>query len=81
MASLISLPTRDSAAPFPLAALLAEPQTARLRLRVGRRGAVRAQVTVTPAGLLAVGGLVVAVLLSVVPVVHAAGKARARQQG
>ena len=75
---MASLPVPSPRMPVPLAAVLSESQTVRVRIRFGRRGAVRASVTVTPAGLLAIGGLVAAILVSVTPVVHAAGKARAR---
>ena len=49
---------------------LTEPQTARASARAGRFEA-EASLTMTPVGLLAVGGLVAAVLLSVVPIVRA----------
>lgn len=48
-------------------------QTARLTA-----GVLRVRVTVTPAGLLAIGGLVAAILLSVPPIIRAAGEARSR---
>ena len=54
---------------------LTEPQTARARMRAGSGFEAEASVTVSPVGLLAVGGLVAAILLSVVPIV------RARQRG
>ena len=51
---------------------LTAPQTARARMRAGSGFQAEASVTVTPAGLLAIGGLVAAILLSVAPVVRAA---------
>ncbi|AJP73665.1 hypothetical protein [Sphingomonas hengshuiensis] len=58
---------------------LATPQTARAAIRVGDRLALEAEVRVTPLGLIAIGGLVAAVLLSVPPIVRAArGVASAR---
>lgn len=51
---------------------LAAPQTAGVRPRAGNRFAVETTVSVTPLGLLAVGGLVAAVLLSVPPIIRAA---------
>jgi hypothetical protein len=50
---------------------LTEPQTARARMRAGSGFAAEASVTLSPVGLLAVGGLVAAILLSVVPIVRA----------
>ena len=52
---------------------IADPQTARLAA-----GGVRARVTVTPVGLLAIGGLVAAILLSVPPIIRDAGAAGSR---
>jgi hypothetical protein len=49
---------------------LTEPQTARARMRAGRFEA-EAGLTMTPAGLLAIGGMVAAILLAVVPIVRA----------
>jgi hypothetical protein len=54
----------------PPASLLSTPQTARVRAKLGKRAAFRAQVTVTPAGLLSIGGLVAAILLSVPPIIR-----------
>jgi hypothetical protein len=54
---------------------LATRQTARARLRAGRTR-LAASVTITPAGLLAIGGLVAAILLSVPPIIRAAAQAR-----
>lgn len=53
--------------PHPLAA----PQTARARIRFGDRFVMEARVRGTPLGLLAVGGLVAAILLSVPPIIRA----------
>lgn len=54
-----------------LPAMLDTPQVARGRLRSGRLRA-DAAVSVTPAGLLAIGGLVAAILWSVPPIIRAA---------
>ena len=63
----------ETEAPNPLAA----PQTARATLRAGDRFVMESEVRVTPLGLLAVGGLVAAILLAIPPIVRAkrAGKA------
>jgi hypothetical protein len=50
-------------------------QTARARVALGRFEA-EAEVTVTPAGLVAIGALVSGILLAVVPIVRAARKPR-----
>jgi hypothetical protein len=50
---------------------LNDPQRATATLAVGRSSAT-ARVRITPAGLLAIGGLVAAVLLSVPPIIRAA---------
>jgi hypothetical protein len=50
---------------------LTAPQTARAGMRAGSGFEAEASVTVSPAGLLAIGGLVAAILLSVVPIVRA----------
>ena len=50
---------------------LTSPQAARASMRAGNGFEAEASVTVSPAGLLAIGGLVAAVLLSVVPIVRA----------
>jgi hypothetical protein len=57
---------------------LSAPQTARAVLRFGNRVSLDTQVNVTPLGFLAIGGLVSAILLSVPPIVRAAGKASRR---
>ena len=54
---------------------LTTPQTAAARLATGHVQA-RVRLSVTPVGLLAIGGLVAAILLSVAPLVRAAGDAR-----
>lgn len=59
---------------------LSTQQTARAALRFGNRVSLDAQVSVTPLGLLAIGGLVSAILLSVPPIVRAAGKAARRKE-
>ena len=55
---------------------LAMQQTATVDMALGP-ARLRAAAFVTPAGLLAIGGLVAAVLLSIPPIVRAAGRARA----
>ena len=57
----------DPHAPHPLAA----PQTARAAIRFGDRFVMESEARATPLGLLAVGGLVGAILLAVVPIVRA----------
>ena len=51
---------------------LAVPQRAAARLQTGERSSAVAEVEVTPAGLLAIGGMVGAILLGVAVVVRAA---------
>jgi hypothetical protein len=48
------------------------PQRAAARLQIGERSSAVAEVEVTPAGLLAIGGMVGAILLGVAVVVRAA---------
>jgi hypothetical protein len=55
-----------------LLASMSVPQTTSLHARFGKRGRVEMAVSVTPAGLLAIGGLVAAILLSVPPTIRAA---------
>ena len=55
---------------------LTQPQTAVWRMKIGKTGRVTAKVLVSPAGLLAIGGLVSAILLSVPPIIRAAGEVR-----
>lgn len=50
---------------------LATPQIARATIRAGDRFVMESEVRVTPLGLLAIGGLVAAILLSVPPIVRA----------
>jgi len=57
---------------------LTTPQIARLRARIGERAEASAEVVVTPVGLLAIGGLVAAILLSIPPIVRAARSRPAR---
>lgn len=52
------------------------PQTARSTMRVGDKFIMESEVRVTPLGLLAIGGLVAAILLSAAPLVRASGGAR-----
>ena len=58
-----------SAAPVPAASV---PQRAHLSLRIGRRFRFKADARMTPAGLVAVGGLVSSILLSTAVLVTAA---------
>jgi hypothetical protein len=58
----------------PISALDA-PQAARASLRLGNRFLGELEVRTTPAGLLAIGGLVAAILLSVPPIIRAAAEA------
>lgn len=53
------------------------PAHARIRLAWGR-ASLEAEAQVTPAGLLAIGGMVGAILVAVAPIVRAAGEARRR---
>jgi hypothetical protein len=50
----------------------AETQHAQLAVRFGRKGRLRADVTVTPLGLLSIGALVSSILLSTAVIVRAA---------
>ena len=50
---------------------LATPQAARAVIRIGDRIVMESEVRVTPLGLLAIGGLVAAILLSVPPIIRA----------
>ncbi|WP_231028642.1 hypothetical protein [Sphingomonas sp. IC-56] len=61
--------------------ILGAPQRAALRLRWGERSEANAEVEVTPAGLLSIGGLVGMILLGSAVIVRAAGQARARPAG
>jgi hypothetical protein len=56
---------------------LSSPQTAAITLD-GDSVDARAVLRITPLGLLAIGGLVAAILLSVPPIIRAAADARAR---
>lgn len=60
--------------PAPLAPAAA--QSAAVDVRTPRGGRIAAAVRVTPVGLLAIGGLVAAILWSVPPIIRAAGEAR-----
>jgi hypothetical protein len=53
---------------------LAEHQTARARMRAGSGFEAEAMVSISPVGLLAFGGLVATILLSLVPIVRASRK-------
>jgi hypothetical protein len=50
---------------------LLAPQAARAAIRVGDRFVIEAEARATPLGLLAVGGLVAAILLAIPPIVRA----------
>ena len=54
---------------------LVAPQTARAAIRLGDRFVMESEVNVTPLGLLAIGGLVAAILLSVPPIIRASTRA------
>ena len=54
---------------------MSAPQTATAHICAGRTRA-RLSVEVTPAGLLAIGGLVAAILLSIPPIIRAASEVR-----
>jgi hypothetical protein len=54
---------------------LATPQSAHATLRAGASFVMEAEVRATPLGLLAVGGLVAAILLSVPPIIRASARA------
>ncbi|MFS2108274.1 hypothetical protein ACCC88_01190 [Sphingomonas sp. Sphisp140] len=51
---------------------LATPQTARASIRIGERVVLEAEARATPIGLIAIGGMVAAILLSVPPILRAA---------
>ncbi len=59
------------------AAAVAAPQTAHIDLRAGKSVRLDTDLRVTPLGLLAVGGLVCAILLSVPPIIRTAARAAA----
>jgi hypothetical protein len=61
---------KESAAP----SALTRPQRAAARLQFGERFSAVSEVEVTPAGLLAIGGMVGAILLGSAAVVLAAGR-------
>ena len=54
------------------------PQRAEAQMRFGRRAKLRASVEVTPIGLLAIGGLMAAILLSSAAIVREAHRDRRR---
>ena len=62
--------------PAPAQSIFAVKQSATFRMRIGQRGGMSARVVVTPADRLAIGGLVSAILLSIPPIIRAAGEAR-----
>lgn len=55
---------------------LSVPLRAEVRLRIGRWAGLRASVEITPAGLIAIGGMVSAMLLSTAVIVHVATRHR-----
>lgn len=73
--SLAASPARmPESPPHPLAT----PQAARATIRAGDRFVMESEVRVTPLGLVALGGLVAAILLSVPPIVRASAAAAKR---
>ncbi|MBM7406394.1 MULTISPECIES: hypothetical protein [Sphingomonas] len=62
-------------------ALANSPQRAAVFVKLGRRRGLRATVEVTPAGLLAIGGLVSSILLSTAVLVRSAAAAKLRAEG
>ncbi len=60
---------------------LSVPQRAEASLRLGRGVRLRARVEATPAGLLAIGGLVAAILVSTARIVEAARAPRQLPRG
>jgi hypothetical protein len=65
-----------AAPPTTPARVLSAEQAADVELRLGDRAAIRLSARMTPAGLLAVGGMVWGILLSSAVIVRAAGAAR-----
>jgi len=57
---------------------LIEPQTARAKMRAGSGFEAEASVTVTPVGILALGGLMAAILMSSAAIVSAARRRTGR---
>ncbi|MGI4876998.1 MAG: hypothetical protein ACRYG4_05885 [Janthinobacterium lividum] len=60
---------------------LSVPQRAAVDLRLGRGVRLRARAEMTPAGLLAIGGLVAAILVSTARIVEAARTPRQLPRG
>lgn len=54
------------------ASALLVPQTARASIRIGERVVLEAEARATPIGLIAIGGMVAAILLAVPPILRAA---------
>ena len=54
---------------------LSVPQVARTTLRAGDKFVMETEIRVTPLGLLAVGGLVAAILLAAAPLVRTSARA------
>jgi hypothetical protein len=52
--------------------VMAEPQRVAARLRIGESFSAAAEAEMTPAGLLAIGGMVAAILLGSAAIVHVA---------
>lgn len=59
---------------------LTAPQVARARMRAGSGFDAEANVTVTPVGLLAIGGMVGAILLSTAAIVRASRRRRGARE-
>lgn len=57
---------------------LSAPQTAQIDVRAGKSVRLDTDLRITPLGLLAIGGLVAAILWSVPPIIRAAAAARDR---
>lgn len=69
--------TQEERSDVPALSPVGGRQRAHLAIRFGHRRGLRASVEVTPAGLLAIGGLVSSILLSTAVLVRAAGSVRA----
>ena len=61
--------------------LLSARQSTGFRLKIGKSVRIGARVDVTPVGLLAIGALVSAILLSVPPIIRAAAEVKSARRG
>lgn len=68
--------SRDIARPEDMEPVQTSRQRATVLVQFGRRRRLSASVEVTPAGLLAIGGLVSSILLSTAVLVHSAASAK-----